>query len=140
LDHVLNNYLAWQALHLFAPAALRATGYEAEAELLEDQRGLYDADIAARMMLERWQWSPELSPVQWAVIRAQKAATLAPYFYSKRDDWVRGIWGDTTYDSCARASAAAAYHASRAGCPDAWDLALFVLDEALTIVKNRATA
>ncbi len=137
LDHVLNAYLAWQALHLFAPAALRAQDYEDEAELLEKQRRDYDAEDVVDSILKSWYRPDELPPLHWALIRAHKASRLAGWFYSQRNEWSRGVWGDTSYDSCATAAAGAAYQAYRTGCPHAWDLALFVLDEALTIVKAR---
>lgn len=137
LDYVLNEYLASQALHLFAPAALRAEGYDEEAEVLEQQHNLYDAEEAVDRILKPWHRPLELPPIQWALIRAREAASLATWFPTQRDHWLRGAWGDTTYDSCAKFAAVTAFHAHRCGAPEAWNLALFVLDEALSIVRSR---
>jgi hypothetical protein len=137
LDHVLNAHLSWQAIHLFAPAALRALEYEEEALLLEEQHRPFEAQEAVGRILNSWYRPAELPPVHWALIRAHKSSMLARHFYLKRNEWNLGVCGDETYDSCASASAAAAFHAYRTGCQEAWDLALFVLEEALNIVRSR---
>ncbi|WP_439628652.1 hypothetical protein [Shinella sp.] len=126
-----SEFLAWKALRVFAPAALRASSRSkrraATARVLERQTDLRKAtEKAARVRdaLPR-QADGEWSPAAFAVHRALEASRVA---YLRE----RTLAGDLS-DMAAHAAAGAAFQAHRAGYEDAWSLALQALDESLNI-------
>ena len=110
-DHLRNELFAWHAVHIFAPAALRHLGYEEYARTLEEQFRFYEAEEATKAIAkELGHGPPEKTPVTWAALRAGKAASLASWFTSKRNHWLKGQCGDTHYGSCAEAAAGTAFY------------------------------
>ncbi|MGB3500186.1 MAG: hypothetical protein WBA44_01065 [Mesorhizobium sp.] len=135
-EQARHEYFAWQAVRVFAPAALRAQGYRRYARSLENAADLYRArdiaeDIQRSIMAK--DVGAELSPGQLAAHRAGSAAGAATWFASQRDDFFKGASAITPYTECADAAAGAAFQAYRAGVTDIWDKALEALGGALAI-------
>jgi hypothetical protein len=126
--------LAWHAVRVFAPAALRASSRSkrraATALALERQTDLFKAmektkrvrDALPRQADGKW------SPAAFAVHRAHEAARAAHYLLTGG----RGVFGEVE-DNAAVAAAGAAIYAHLAGCAEVWTLAFDSLDEALAI-------
>jgi len=126
--------LAWHAVRVLAPAALRASSRSkrraATARALERQADLFKAWTKCESVRDRLarQEGGEWSPAVFAVHRALEAARAAAYLSIGS----RGVLGEVE-DHAAVAAAGAAIHAHRAGCGEAWTLALDALDESLGI-------
>jgi len=135
-EQARHEYFAWQAVRVFAPAALRAQGYRRYARSLENAADLYRAhDIAEAIQRDFMakDVGAELSPSQLAAHRAGRAAGAATWFASQRNDFFKGVSAITPYTKCADAAAGAAFQAYRAGVTDIWDKAMGTLDGALAI-------
>ncbi|MEW9615569.1 hypothetical protein AB3G45_17265 [Shinella sp. S4-D37] len=124
--------LAWHAVRVIAPAALRASSRSkrraATARALERQTDLFKAMEKTRRIRDALAPAGDLSPVAFAVHRAHEAARAAHHLIIGG----RGVLGEVE-DHAAVAAAGAAIYAHRAGCGQAWALALDALDEALEI-------
>lgn len=135
-EQARHEYFAWQAVRVFAPAALRAQGYRRYARSLENAADLDRArDIAETIQrgVMAKEGDGELTPAQLAAHRAGRAAGAAMWFASQRDDFFKGASAITPYTECADAAAGAAFQAHRAGVTDIWDKVLEALDGALAI-------
>jgi len=135
-EQVRHEFFAWQAVRVFAPAALRAQGYRRYATSLENAADLYRAhDIADTIQrgIMAKEVGTELTPAQLAAHCAGRAAGAAMWFASQRDDFFKGANAITPYTECAETAAGAAFQAHRAGAVDIWDKALEALDGALAI-------
>jgi len=126
--------LAWHAVRVIAPAALRASSRSkrraATARALERQTDLFQAWKKCESVRNRLarQEGGEWSPAAFAVHRALEAARGAAYLSIGS----LGVFGELE-DHAAVAAAGAAIYANLAGCEEAWTLALESLDEALVI-------
>lgn len=135
-EQARHEYFAWQAVRVFAPAALRAQGYRRFERQLENAKSLPRAlDIAEAIQrgIIAQEGGDEPSPAQLAAHRAGSAAGAAMWFASQRGDFFKGASPITPYTECADAAAGAAFQAYRAGVVDIWDKALDALDGALAI-------
>lgn len=124
--------LAWHAVRVLAPAALRASSRSkrraATARALERQTDLFKAMEKTKRVRDALAPAGDLSPAAFAVHRAYEAARAAHHLLIGG----RGVLGEVE-DHAAVAAAGAAIYAHRAGCDQAWALALDALDEALVI-------
>jgi len=124
--------LAWHAVRVFAPAALRASSRSkrraATARALERQTDLFKAMEKTKRVRDALprQADGSWSPAAFAVHRAHEAARAAHYVLVGG----RGVFGEVE-DNAATAAAGAAIYAHLAGCAEAWSLALDALDEML---------
>lgn len=135
-EQARHEYLAWQAVRVFAPAALRVQGYGRFARLLDNVETLYRAHLATKVILEaiaRREGSEELSPVWLSVHRSLRAASAAMWFEAHQNDFAKGANAMTDYTACAEAAAGAAFQAHRAGVADSWDKALEALEGVLSV-------
>jgi len=143
VEHARSDFLAWKAIRLFTPAALRVSGYAQFARKLERQKTFWKARVAAEGILaalgkkERHKREDNrLTAVELAVHRSFKAASWADWTHSQWDRPFEPI-GVSSLDCCAATAAGAAYFAYEAGCQTIWPLALQALDEVLTIEAER---
>lgn len=131
-----HEYFAWQAIRVFAPAALHAQGYKRFARTLEHAETLgsahHIADVIQRGVMRK-EMAEELTPAQLATHRAWRAAGAAMWFADHQDDPFKGASSITPYTTCAEAAAGAAFQAHRAGASGVWDKALEALEGALLI-------
>lgn len=135
-EQARHEYFAWQAVRVFAPAALRAQGYRRYAKSLENAADLYGAhDIAETIQrgIMAKEVGTELTPAQLAAHRASTAAASALWFARHRDDFFSSTSAITPYAECADAAAGAAFQAYRARVKDIWEKALEALDGALAM-------
>lgn len=131
-----HEYFAWQAIGVFAPAALRAQGYMRFARVLENAetfgRARHVADVLQRGLMRK-ELGDEPTPALLAVHRAWRAAGAAMWFASHQDDFFKGASSITPYTQCADAAAGAAFQAHRAGAAGVWDKVFEALDGVLSI-------
>ncbi|MEW9615214.1 hypothetical protein AB3G45_15425 [Shinella sp. S4-D37] len=126
--------LAWHAIRVLAPAALRASSRSkrraATARALERQTDLFKAWTKCESVRDRLarQEGGEWSPAVFAVHRALEAARGAAYL----SIGCRGVLSEVE-NHAAVAAAGAAIYTHLAGCGQAWALALDALNEALEI-------
>lgn len=136
LEQERHEYFAWQAVRVFAPAALRAQGYKRFADVLENAKTLGSArliaDVVQRGIMKK-EMGPELTPAQLAAHSAWRAAGAAMWFADHQDDPLKGASSITPYTECAEAAAGAAFQAHRAGAADVWEQVFKTLEGVLVI-------
>ena len=118
-EHERAEYLAWQAIRVFAPATLRAFGLNRQAQNLEVFRGDLSAAAAASRAAAR-------AARAAVVARAADAAYAAAYAAADAA-------ADAAAVAAAAAAAAAAYAAYAADDAAVWPMALAALDGVLAI-------
>lgn len=130
-----HEYFAWQAIRVFAPAALRSQGYKRFARMLENAETLgsarHIADVIQRGVMRKA--ADMVTPAQLAVHRAGRAAGAAMWFADHQNDFFKGASSITPYTECAEAAAGAAFQAYRAGTAEIWDSAFETLEGVLMI-------
>lgn len=133
------RFLAWRAIRVLAPAALAALRFDVEARALArlDPDDLPEAvAVAARVHREVLALTPRQAPTHPAVFVADTARVAARAMARLPRHDIAVFPEDREilpWEECARAAACVAVHAHRAGCGEAWPLALDALDGALMI-------
>ena len=141
-EQARHEFFAWQAVRVFAPAALRAKGYGRFAKALESVDSLLLATLSAEAIgqalancgpVGEGRNGCKPTAVELAVHHARRAAGAALWFSGGRHDFAKGSSSITPWDQCSSSAASAAFQAYNVGCTEVWGLAIRAIDEALEI-------
>lgn len=135
LDLVWSRYLAWKAVCVFMPMALRARGFHIDALLLEAQTDLRQAYELTRSICGKIGSSkhPADKLLRDSIECGGRAALFGEHLPKSFDERSGAFSMGHPYGYSALVSAICISKAAALGSPLAWDHALVSLDEALTI-------